>query len=649
MDMNSVLIAILVLFPFAAAIVCLAIRNSRVRAPVIVLSALVLIVSSIVLLPQVLSGGPIEVTLGSGWATTVMVVDFLLIAYFLYVGIRHRNWLVLLMVALQAIFLPLFEFGLLPHHFDVTPTLYIDTLSVVLCLIISIIGSLICVYAIGYMRNHEHHLKLEKTKQPWFFFFMIMFLGAMNGLVFANNMMFLYLFWELTTLACYQLIRHDGTQEAIANALKALWMTLVGGVAIVAAMIFSYFYADTLSIQELLTQEPTAALALLPLAFLCFAGFTKSAQVPWQGWLLGAMVAPTPVSALLHSSTMVKAGVYLAVRIAPGFDGTVLSTIVAVFGAFVFMSTAIIAISQPNAKRVLAYSTISNLGLIFCLTGINTSLAITAAIALIIFHAISKGLLFLAVGTIDQHIWSRGIEDMQGLAGRYPVVTGITVAGIISMLLMPFGVLVSKWAGLEAASAFSSLWSVVVIAFIVFGSAASVVFWVKWLGRMLARLPTAEPVKVERMGFYQYSVLFILIGAAVVLSVAVAPLVAGLINPAVTGLGYAGGVFDTSLWYLRSGLGFFAPWPLAVLLGGIFVLGAVFIKVKKEQLRGAYMCGENVDLSSPTFRAIADEETELETGGYYLETLFGEKSWNPWVNGLGIGLMVVLFVLVVLL
>lgn len=649
MEVNSLLVGLLVLLPVLSSVICLTIRNSRVRAPVVVATALVLIASSLWLLVQVRSSGPIEMTLGAGWGMAVLVLDFVLLAYFLYVGIVNRHIWILGLVALQVVFLPLFEFVWLPHGFEVTPTLYIDTLSVVLCLIISIIGSLICVYAIGYMRAHEAHLKLEKTKQHWFFFFMILFLGAMNGLVFSNNLLWLFLFWELTTLVCYQLIRHDETPEAITNALRALWMTMLGGVAIVAAMIFSYFYAGTLSIQELLTQGPTAAMVLLPLALLCFAGFTKSAQVPWQSWLLGAMVAPTPVSALLHSSTMVKAGVYLVVRLAPGFDGTVLSTIVAVFGAFVFMVTAIIAISQTNAKRLLAYSTIGNLGLIFCLAGINTPLAITASIALIIFHAISKGLLFLCVGTVDQHIWSREIEGMEGLVGRYPVVTWITIAGIISMLLMPFGVLISKWAGLEAASAFPSLWSIIIVALIVLGSAASVVFWMKWLGRLLARLPSTESVRPEKMGFYRYSVLFILIAAAVVLSVAIAPVVAGLINPAVSELGYAGGLFDTANWYLRSGLGFFAPWPLAVLVGAIMVGAAVFIKPRKEQIKPAYMCGENVELSTPKFRAVADEETELETGGYYLPNLFGEKRWNPWVNGAGIGIMVLLFVLVLVL
>jgi ech hydrogenase subunit A len=649
MEINNILIGIAVLFPFLSAFICLAIKNSKARAPLIIFTSVALIVTSVWLLKQVLSGGPIELTLGGGWNTALMVLDFILMAYFLYIGIVKRHALIIGLMVLQLVFLPLLEFGWLPHGFKVEPTLYLDTLSIILCLIISIIGSLICVYAIGYMRNHEAHLKLARTKQHWFFFFMVMFLGAMNGLVFANNLLWLYFFWELTTLCCYQLIYHDATSEAKTSAIRALWMNLIGGAACVGAMILSFNYAGTLSIQGILDQSPAVAVLLLPLALLCLTAFTKSAQVPWQSWLLGAMVAPTPVSALLHSSTMVKAGVYLVIRLAPGFEGTALSTSIAVFGAFVFIVTAFLAISQTSSKRLLAYSTIGNLGLIICLAGVNTPLAITAAIAIIIFHAISKGLMFLAVGAIDHHIWSRDIEPMQGLAAKYPVLAGITITGIITMLLMPFGLLVAKWAGFEAVAspAFPSMWSVVILVFLIIGCAVSTFFWIKWMGRLLSQVPSTEPLRAERIGGYYYPVLFILIAAAIVLSIGIAPLVRELVEPAATALGYTAGL-DYSNWYLRSTLGLFAPWPLAALLAVIFITAGFSTRLKKEEVRPAYMCGENLDYNVAKFRAVADEEVDLETGGYYLEKIFGEKTLNVWINSIGIVTMLVLFALVML-
>ena len=226
-------------------------------------------------------------------------------------------------------------------------------------------------------------------------------------------------------------------------------MNMVGGIGFLAAMLFMQKAIGTLSIQAMLAQSVVmhSTAAMLPIAFLCFAAFTKSAQLPFQSWLCGAMVAPTPVSALLHSSTMVKAGVYLVLRLSPAFAGTMLAGIVSLTGAFTFVAASALACGQSNGKKILAYSTIANLGLIIACAGMATPAAITAAILLIIFHAVSKGLLFLCVGTIEQHIGSRDIESMRGLYKIMPRVAVITLFGIVTMMLPPFGALleISHW------------------------------------------------------------------------------------------------------------------------------------------------------------------------------------------------------------
>ena len=224
------------------------------------------------------------------------------------------------------------------------------------------------------MQNHETHLKLEKSRQHRFFAVMILFLGAMNGLVLSNDLMFFYFFFEVTTLCSFLLIGHDRTETAIKNAVRALWMNSLGGAAFIVALAVIYqpnrhIWICTGSCWS----RPANRIYLLSLALLCLAAFTKSAQFPFQSWLLGAMVAPTPVSALLHSSTMVKVGVYLVMRLAPAIGETFLSQCVAFFGAFTFLSAAALAVGQSNGKKVLAYSTISNLGLIFACAGLNSS------------------------------------------------------------------------------------------------------------------------------------------------------------------------------------------------------------------------------------------------------------------------------------
>ena len=189
---------------------------------------------------------------------------------------------------------------------------------------------------------------------------------------------------------------------------------------------------------------------LLPAALLCFAGITKSAQLPFSSWLLGAMVAPTPVSALLHSSTMVKAGVYLVLRMAPVVTGTKVGMMVALVGAVTFVVGSLAAITTSEAKRVLAWSTVANLGLIVLCGGIGTYEAVWAGILLIIFHAVAKCLLFLCVGVVEHKLHSRNIEDMSGLVVRMPRVAIMMQIGMAGMFLAPFGMLISKWAVLKA-------------------------------------------------------------------------------------------------------------------------------------------------------------------------------------------------------
>jgi len=647
--MEGIIVAIAIIFPLFAGFICLGLKNSKARAALILLTSIILIALSILFLRH----GSFEYTPPVEWDMVILVLDYVLLAYFLYIGmadfvsmgINIRNVFTIGLVLLQGIFLAFFEFSWAPHTpFEVDPTFHVDQLSIIMCLIICIIGSIICVYGTKYMDDHEKHLGLTKTKQPQFFFFMVMFLGAMNGLVFANNLLWLCFFWEVTTLCCYQLIRHDETPEAIGSGIQALWMNLIGGAGFVFAIIYAFNRLGTLSLVEI-TQMPSGSLLLLPLALLCLAAFTKSAQAPFQSWLLGAMVAPTPVSALLHSSTMVNAGVYLALRIAPAFQGTALSTGVALFGSFTFVTTAILALSQTESKRVLAYSTIGNLGLIILCAGVGTPLAMTAGMMLLVFHAVSKGLLFLCVGIIDHSIWSKNIEDMESLVRKLPLITTITIAGIISMLLAPFGVLISKWATIEATGTLTSYWSPVILALLAIGSAATTVFWIKWLGRFLTQTPTTT--KIARMEsftpLYHVPVLLLIIGA-IGLSIFIAPFYDELIRPAV-----AGPTITTGTWFFWGVIGAFVGWPIFAVLALALVVPSLLIRLKPEQIRPAYMCGENVESEIAEFRSVADQRTVLETGGLYLTKFLGEHNLNRLVNPTALVILLIIFAVVVTL
>ena len=414
--------------------------------------------------------------------------------FIIYVGVRAKRPLIVALALAQACLMVWFELTQ-GEHLEAAQNLFVDKLAVIMALINGIVGGGICIYALGYMREyHEVAHREVRDRRPFFFALLFIFMGAMFGLIFANNLVWLFLFWEITTLCSFLLIGYTQTDEAKRNALRALVMNLAGGLAFAVAIVWLHRKTGGIELQAMIN-SPDKALVLLPAALLCFAGITKSAQLPFSSWLLGAMVAPTPVSALLHSSTMVKAGVYLVLRMAPVVTGTKVGMMVALVGAVTFVVGSLAAITTSEAKRVLAWSTVANLGLIVLCGGIGTYQAVWAGILLIIFHAVAKCLLFLCVGVVEHKLHSRNIEDMSGLVVRMPRVAIMMQIGMAGMFLAPFGMLISKWAVLKAVvDAYPSL-----TVFIAFGSAATLFFWVKWMGKLVEVVGTGERIQ-ERTG-----------------------------------------------------------------------------------------------------------------------------------------------------
>ena len=419
------LLVFLILFPLITAVFMLVVRKNAERDWIVRSSALGIGATLVYLLITAFDKGSLYYTFGSEPIGLAMfAIEMVIAVFILYMGIRYGNYLVVGLIVLQSLAMIGFE-TLYSKGIDVRYNLFIDQLSLIMALIIGIIGTLICIYALGYMKDFHEHNAGVSDRRSWFFCILFVFISEMFGLVFSNNIVWVYFFWEITTLCSFLLIGYTKTGEATSNAFSALWMNLLGGVAFVAAIIYLATAGNgVMGIDALLASGKV--IALIPAALIGFAGLTKAAQLPFSSWLVGAMVAPTPVSALLHSSTMVKAGVYIIVRLAPVFHATFTGYTLALVGALTFLIASGIAISRSNAKQVLAYSTIANLGLIVACAGIGTYEAIWAAILLIIFHAISKSLLFLAVGTVEHRIASRDIEDMKGLIVRMPKTAAIS-------------------------------------------------------------------------------------------------------------------------------------------------------------------------------------------------------------------------------
>jgi ech hydrogenase subunit A len=433
----------------------------------------------------------------------MLAIEALMGLYILWVGVRSKHWLIVLLMLAQGAVMGWFEW-MAKGDVPAGQPLLVDKFSMVMALINGIVGGGICLYALGYMK--EYHTVAHRDvpdRRPFFFSLLFIFMGAMFGLVFADDLPWLFFFWEITTLCSFLLIGYTQTPEARKNALRALVMNLSGGVTVAVAIVLIYRNTHDLGLQSLIRSGH--AVALLPAALLCFAGITKAAQYPFSSWLLGAMVAPTPVSALLHSSTMVKAGVYLVLRLAPVISGTTVGLMVALVGGVTFLIGSLQAITTSEAKRVLAYSTVANLGLVVMCGGIGTSEAVWAGVLLIIFHAVAKCLLFLCVGVVEHKLHSRNIEDMSGLVLFMPKVAVMMLIGMSGMSLAPFGMLMSKWAALKAVVDVQPLLSV----FIVFGSAATLFFWVKWMGKLVETVRPQDRV-VKEISLDESAALYVL-------------------------------------------------------------------------------------------------------------------------------------------
>jgi len=320
---------------------------------------------------------------------------------------------------------------------------HIDGLSLTFALLIAGIGALIVLYSGGYLKGHEH--------QGRFFSFILMFMGAMQGLVLADSFLMLFVFWELTSITSFLLIGFDHRREASRRAaLQALVVTGLGGLALLAGLLVAAMATGANDLSALLAsgdalrRSPLYAAAFV---LLLLGAFTKSAQFPFHFWLPNAMEAPTPVSAYLHSATMVKAGVYLLMRLNPVMGGTAAwETVLPLFGGVTLLVGALLAVRQHDLKLMLAYTTVASLGLLVMLTGFGSEAAVEAAVLYLIAHSMFKGALFMVAGLIDHETGTRNIASLSGLRGAMPVTFAAGLLAALSMGGLPlfFGFLAKE-------------------------------------------------------------------------------------------------------------------------------------------------------------------------------------------------------------
>lgn len=460
----------------------------------------------------------------------------------------------------------------------------LDALSWIMCLVVGGIGALVLIYCSAYFDDTEPGLGR-------FAGLLTAFAGAMLGIVTTDDLLMLYVFWEITTVLSFLLIGHSEWNRASrASATQALFLTAMGGLAMLGGIVLLGETQGTYKISQLMIFPGSTAWPLVSVAavLLLVGAATKSALFPVHFWLPGAMAAPTPVSAYLHAAAMVKAGIYLVARMAPAYSTVTAWTVtVLVLGCLTMILGAYRSLRQHDLKLLLAFGTVSQLGFLVVLVGTGTEQAAVAGLTMLVAHAMYKGALFLIVGAIDHSTGTRDLRVLTGLARSMP---GLLVASVLAAASMaglpPLLGFVGKEAVYATYSGSGEPWAPVVLTVLVVGSMLTFAYSARFLWGAFRTQPGCEPTPVHAPGA-------VLTGVPLVL--ALGGLIAGpaslRIEPAI--MSYAenlpsdGEAVHLGLWH-----GFSTPLYLSLLTIGVGV--ALFLArrpIKRAQSAIAKMYG----------------------------------------------------------
>lgn len=481
----------------------------------------------------------------------------------------------------------------------------VDGLTRLFALLITGIGVLVVVYAGSYLQDHRHLGR--------FYAYLLGFMASMLGLVAADNVMALFIFWELTSVSSFLLIGFEQERPAArAAALQALYVTASGGLALLAGLLLLGYAGGSLALSSLAGAGGAVKahdFYVPALLLIVLGAATKSAQVPFHFWLPNAMEAPTPVSAYLHSSTMVKAGVYLLARLQPALGGTLWWTsVVGGLGAVTAVAGAWLAWRQTDLKRILACSTVSALGQMTLLIGLGTGPALHAVALLILVHALYKGALFLAAGTVAHEAGERDIRALRGLGRAMPATAAAAALGGLSMAgVPPFGGFLAKEAALDAALGSPGGWVPAAAALAGGGVLVGAVGLLVGFRPFVGPAPNAADVREGSPALWAGAVLLAAAGLWVGLNPA--SFAAPLVDAAARAIGAPPAPMAPAVWHG------FSP---AFLLGMGVLGGAVLLSVRwRAPVRGGQTAAERgYALTLLALLHVAGWQTRVLQSGY---------------------------------
>jgi ech hydrogenase subunit A len=485
-----VLYSLLIILSIVMAILAIKLPFSKLSPWVIVIVALMSAIA-IVLFD---SSSSDYLALGVFWHGLIVVADIVLLLYFFKEGRKFNSpkvWALALM-----------QLGLLLYAKSVSSgsgvDIVLNELAAFMAVVISVVGGLIVIFALWYIDKEN----IDEGRKKSFIVMLSLFLAVMFAIVIANGLFLFFLLFELTTLASYLLIAFRKDDQSRANALQALWMNQIGGVFILLAII-----AGNSSGVGPYFSEVISSAALFSAALIALAALVKGAQIPFDGWLLGAMVAPTPVSAILHSATMVKIAPFVVLKLSPLLANTIVGNMLIMFGSLVFVVAGIYGLSRDKFKEILGYSTISLLGLMIAVAAGVGDGDPGLIYVLIFFHALSKALLFLLAGILEKNHHIKNVSQMDGLLYKAPFSVTMVILGFATITLPPFGLFFGKLFSIEMAAmnlAKSPAYLVLLIALAI-GSALLVLLYFKVSSMLFTKRADVESYGVEswfNFGFF---------------------------------------------------------------------------------------------------------------------------------------------------
>jgi ech hydrogenase subunit A len=589
-------IAGLFLLPIVVSVLLLIVPKPIAKPLVITAS---LIISALAIYTFSQTTEPLAITVPGYVNQLVAGADILLLVFFAWVAVKRKSIIIGLLNLLQFGGL-VYLLTTMPH--TEAPQLLVDKLSAFMFILINVISGIIAIFSLRYIDEEN----CSEFRKKYFLSTIFWFIAVMNLVVTSDNLEYFFFFFELTTLASYLLISFRKDKISEDNAVTALWMNQIGAVAILTAIYFIHYYGLGEATFSNLVSNVNNDAILLPLALMSIAALIKGAQMPFSKWLLGAMVAPTPVSALLHSSTMVKIAPFVILRLSPAIYDTAVSSVIIALTAFVFLAAALGALAQDNLKRILAHSTIALLALMMMMAALGTPVTTVAALLLMLFHGISKSMLFLNAGVLEKVFHMKETSDMDRLGETGPFTAMVMIIGFMSLLLPPFGAFIGKWLSIETLGNYATdarLLGAFTLVAVACGGALLTLLYLKVIGVLINRSGEKDLINFEKTGTIYTGTMYVLLtltgitmlGLPLLLNVYFTPVASQLIQqPIVVGIQGLNMMIGTMQLPI-------VPLLIAFFLLPASIITALFIRFKNVDRATEYMCGEKINYSFGSF------------------------------------------------